>query len=183
MCVHGKQCVTWVQAMSACVCDTSVCSCIKSKKKPTTSEWRHTSKQQTEVWHKFYKNWAFCFPKSEHLSSFHAFVCTAREQTTPAKRQNTNNNNNNNNHTTKQWTKKTSQHLSVFQPTNKMASGRRLKANNMSVSNRNDPAVFCEKLQGKIFKRKYPPTLKDGGSVCLVQNEDVLEYDTCSTIK
>lgn len=77
MCVHGKQCVTWVQAMSACVCDTSVCSCIKSKKKPTTSEWRHTSKQQTEVWHKFYKNWAFFFQNrnicrpSTHLYARH----------------------------------------------------------------------------------------------------------------
>lgn len=65
-------------------------------------------------------------------------------------------------------------HLSVFQPTNKMASERRLEANNRSGSNRKDPAVFCEDLPEKTLNRKYPTGMVAEG--CLISTADAAEH-------
>lgn len=65
-------------------------------------------------------------------------------------------------------------HLSVFQPTNKMASERRLEANNRSRSNRKDPAVFCEDLPEKTLNRTYPTGMVAEG--CLINTADAAEH-------
>lgn len=79
-----------------CVCDTSVCFCVKSEKKkkrsPTQIEDTHRSvKPRPNHCYKFDKK--KIISKSEHLSSFLASLCAAQEQTSPAKPRCTNNNN------------------------------------------------------------------------------------------